>query len=77
MCDYGMPSARRGGSSLQEHDVSERESGRKEPVDPAEGRDIPHGTDEHADSDRARRERDRGATSSPSEHTDDRNRKTT
>jgi hypothetical protein len=57
--------------------VSERESGRNEPVDPAEGRDIPHGTDEQADSDRAQRERDRGATSSPSERTDDRNRKTT
>jgi hypothetical protein len=57
--------------------VTERESGRDKPVDPAEGRDIPRGTDEHADADRTRRERDRGATSSPSEQTDDRSRKPT
>jgi len=57
--------------------VSEREGGRNESVDPAEGRDIPRGTDEHADSDAARRERDRAATSSPPERGADRNRKTT
>ena len=57
--------------------MSERESGRNEPVDPAEGRDIPHGTDEHTDSDRTRHERDRGATSSPSEQDDDRRHETT
>lgn len=76
MYDCGMTSARRE-VPQQEHDVSERESVRNEPVDPAEGRDIPRGTDEHADADRTRRERDRGATSAPSEQDDDVHPKTT
>jgi hypothetical protein len=37
--------------------VSERDTKRDEPVQPGEGRDIPHGTDEHADADKSRRER--------------------
>jgi hypothetical protein len=56
--------------------VSEKDSGRKETVDPAEGRDIPRGTDEHADPDQTRRERDRSATSPTPESDDKRNRGT-
>ena len=64
---------------VQERAVSERKRGDSEPVDPAEGRDIPRGTDEHAESTRTPRDRTRdgGVTSSPSEHTDDPNRQTT
>jgi hypothetical protein len=61
---------------IEERVVSEKDGGRKKTVDPAEGRDIPRGTDEHADPDQTRRERDRSADSPTQEPDDKRDRDT-
>jgi hypothetical protein len=61
---------------IEERVVSEKDTDRTEPVDPAEGRDIPRGTDEHADSDHTRRERERSANPPTPELDDKRDRDT-
>lgn len=56
--------------------MSERSTKRDEPVDPSKGRDIPRGTDEHAESDEARGERERAAQSAPAKPDELRDRAT-
>jgi len=56
--------------------VSERDTKRDEPAEPADGRDIPRGTDEHADSETTRRERSGATRGAPQEPDQDRGRAT-
>ena len=55
--DRGMRSARPGSFLRGAEHVSERDTKRDAPPEPADGRDIPRGTDEHADSEPTPRER--------------------
>ena len=56
--------------------MSDRDTNRDEPVDPAKGREIPRGTDEHADPETTRRERNGATKASPQEPSQDRDRAT-
>jgi hypothetical protein len=57
--------------------VSERDTNREKPAEPDDGRDIPRGTDEHADSETTRRERSGATKAAPQEQPDqDRGRAT-
>ena len=54
--------------------MSEGDTKRDEPAEPADGRDIPRGTDEHADSETMRRERSGATRAAPQEPDQDRGR---